>query len=284
MKYFILFFTPLFFSNHIVAQQSSSIIAAKSPSELYIGGVLKIDEINDSEHATINVIDDSITISFQDIATKSTTFQTGKENMYQSLHQALSSATGPIFKANSSFSYSLQTISEYKDVEPYLGQTIDLRDWFGIVPSTRRPKTVMALDINRVAFTLHVDLPANGKFNTDPNGLAGHNVEDLVYVNSLSFGRRVLVLIESNMETGIVNRAIKNIMEGDTSDGDELVLANCTFRAVTFGNEEVIFDPSSPFSQVLNYINGEFTIENYGLPISFSGAYLQNNSVFNNNY
>lgn len=284
MKYFILFFTPLFFSNHIVAQQSSSIIAAKSPSELYIGGVLKIDEINDSEHATINVIDDSITISFQGIATKSTTFQTGKENMYQSLHQALSSATGPIFKANSSFSYSLQTISEYKDVEPYLGQTIDLRDWFGIVPSTRRPKTVMALDINRVAFTLHVDLPANGKFNTDPNGLAGHNVEDLVYVNSLSFGRRVLVLIESNMETGIVNRAIKNIMEGDTSDGDELVLANCTFRAVTFGNEEVIFDPSSPFSQVLNYINGEFTIENYGLPISFSGAYLQNNSVFNNNY
>lgn len=284
MKYLFLIFTTLLFAGQIAAQQSSSVIAAKSPDALYVGGVLKTDNINSGEHTVLPVLDDLVTVSFDGIAVKSMTYQVDKENMYQSLFQALSAAPAPVFKASSSFSYSLQTISAYKEVETHLGQTIDLEDWFGINDNAHRQKTLLALDINSVAFTLHLDLPADGEFDTDPHELSQHRIEDLIYVNSLSFGRRVLLLIESNLERETVNRAIRNVMEDDVSNEDELVLANCTFRAVTFGSEELAFDPSTPFSQILDYFNEEFTAENFGLPISFSSAYLQNNGVFTNIY
>ena len=250
-----------------------------------MAGVLDKSNINGDEHVMLDVIEDDIVMSFDGIAIKSINLKAGKSNMQKAIDEALSSSSNQIFRNENSFSYSMQELSSYKDVEFYLGQTIDTQKWFGVAEGKRIPKTLLALNMARTAFTVHIDLPSDGSFAVNSIEVAKHKLEDLLYVNSISFGRRVLVLIESNVEAEKVNRAIKNMLEdNELSDQDKHIMANCTFRAVGFGDEEIVLDPDLPLSQINQYVGGEITKDNYGLPISFSGAYLKDNRVFENSY
>ncbi|PRD57057.1 thiol-activated cytolysin family protein [Sphingobacterium gobiense] len=280
---FLSIFT-LLFSGLTVAQERSSVFASKNPSMLYLGGVLKKNSLNQDEHNVLNLIDDDITMSFDGASVRSVTLKAGKDNMYRSLEEAFSKASSPVFQNNTSFSYNLQEIKQYSAVENDLGQTLNLREWFGISPEAKTPKTLLAVDIKRTAFTAYLDLPPEGSFATDPEEIAKYDPEDLIYVNSLSFGRRILMLVESNLDKNTVNTTLKNVLEGEQlSDHDKAVLANCTFRTVVFGNEEIPISPA-PFEQILDYIDEELTKDNYGMPISFSAACLTDNSVFENTY
>ena len=279
LSIFTLLFNGLSFS-----QERSSVFASKNPSTLYLGGVLKKNNLNEDAHKVLSLIDDDITMSFDGILVKSVTFRTGKYNMYRSLVGALSMLSSPVFKNNTSFSYNIQEIKQYSAVEYYLGQTVNLSEWFSILAETKMPKTLLALDIKRTAFTVYLDLPPVGSFATDPEEIAKYDLEDLIYVNSISFGRRVLILVESNLDKNTVNMTLKNVLESEEiSEHDEAVLANCSFRTVVFGNQSIPVS-TTPFEDVLDYIEGELTKDNYGLPISFGAAHLKDNSVFENNY
>lgn len=267
-----------------MAQEKSSVFASKNPSRLYLGGVLKKNNLNEDEHNVLSLIDDDVTMSFDGVSVRSATFTAGKDNMYRSLDEAFSSAPSPIVKNNTSFSYNLQEIKQYSAIENYLGQKLNLQEWFGILPGAKALRTLLAVDIKRIAFTVHLDLPSEGSFVVNSEEIAKYDPEDLIYVNSLSFGRRALILVESNMDRNIVNMTLKNVLEGEQiTDHDKLVLANCTFRTVVFGNEEIPVSPA-PFEKVLDYIDEELTKDNYGLPISFGAARLTDNSVFENTY
>lgn len=285
MKYLLFLSTfTLLFSGLSFAQERSSVFASKNPSTLYLGGVLKKNNLNEDEHNVLNLIEDDITMSFDGASVRSVTLRAGKDNMYRSLDEAFSTSSSPVFQNNTSFSYDLQEIKQYSAVENYLGQTVNLGEWFSILPEAKTPKTLLALDIKRTAFTVYLDLPPEGSFATDPEEIAKYNLEDLIYVNSLSFGRRVLILVESNLDKNTVNMTLKNVLESEViSDHDEAVLANCTFRTVVFGSEPIPVGPT-PFEHVLDYIEEELTKDSYGLPISFGAAHLKDNSVFENKY
>lgn len=286
MKYlFFLSIVNLFFCGFTCAQETSSVFASKNPSKLYLGAVLEKGNLNEDEHNVLHLIDDDITMSFDGASIRSITLRAGKDNMYRSFDEAFSKSSNPVFQNNISFSYNLQEIKRYSAIENYLGQTLNLGEWFSILPEAKTPKTLFALDIKRTAFTVHLDLPSEGSFATNPEEIAKYDLEDLIYVNSLSFGKRVLILVESNLEKNTINTTLKNVLEGkQISDHDEAVLANCTFRTVVFGNEDIPAIPSSPFENILNYIEEELTTDNYGLPISFGAAQMKDNSVFENKY
>lgn len=285
MKHLLfLYIFTLFFGGHAFAQERSSVFASKNPSGLYLGGVLKKANLNEDEHNVLHIIDDDVTMSFDGVSARSLTFKAGKDNMYRSLADAFPTSLGPIFQNNTSFSYNLKEIKQYSAIENYLGQTLNLREWFGIAPETKVPKTLFALEIKRTAFTVYLDLPPDGAFATDPEEIAKYDLEDLVYVNALSFGRRVLMVVESNLDKNAVHTALKNVLEGKQISGhDEAVLANCTFRTVVFGQEEMPVGPT-PLEQVITYMEEDLNPDNYGLPISFGAARLKDNGVFENNY
>ncbi|WP_179221532.1 thiol-activated cytolysin family protein [Sphingobacterium cellulitidis] len=242
-------------------------------------------DINQDEYNVLDLIHDDITMSFVGPPVKSNTFKAGKDNMYQSINSAFSSSSNLVFSNNSSFSYNLQELSQYKDIENYLGQTINLQEWFAISPDTQKPNTVLALDLKRTAFTVSLDLPSKSTFATDPNELTKYNREDLIYVNSLAFGRRIIILIESYLDKDTLQKSLKSLLESEKlSENDEAILANCTFRTVVLGADELTFIPQSPIKPILEYINKEFNSNNYGMPISFDAAYLKDNSIFENKF
>lgn len=273
------------FSSISIAQQTSTSFAAKNPSKLYLGAMLNKADINQDEYYVLDLIHDDITMSFVRPPVKSSTFKSGKDKMYQSINNAFSSSSNLVFSNNSSFSYNLQVLSQYKDIENYLGQTINLQEWFAISPDIQRPITVLVLDLKRTAFTVSLDLPSKGTFVTDPNEIAKYKLEDLIYINSLAFGRRIIVLIESNLDKDILLKSLNNALESEKfSQNDEAILANCTFRTVVLGADELTIIPQSPLKPILEYINKEFNSNNYGMPISFDAAYLKDNSVFENKF
>lgn len=286
MKSILFFYTALLFivAFPCRAQQSATIFATKSPQEMYLAGVLDKKTVNEDNHVVLDLIDDNITMSFTGIAAKSTTFHSDKDQMDRAIKEVIKTLGENVFQNSSSFSYNLQELDSYNAIQNYFGQAIDNNKWFGIADGKNKPKTLLALDISRVAFSLALDLPQNGQFemNTD---LEEYKLDDLIYVNSLSFGRRIIVLIESNIEKAKVLQAIKTVIEGaKMSAEDRAILANCTFTSINFGAQEISMKAESPFSNILQYMNAEIKAENYGTPISFGASYMKDNSVFENQY
>ena len=286
MKLLLFFFLfPLMFCENASAQQTSTSFAAKNPSKLYLGAVLKKANINEREHNILHLIDDDVTMGFEGASVRSRTLKAGLDKMYLTIKDALSSTSSTILKNNISFTYNLQDFKQNGSINNYLGQTVDLEEWFGISQDANSPNTIMMLDIKRTSFVVYLDLPTDGTFKIDPIQLANNKLQDLIYINSLSFGRRVLVLVESNLDKRLVNNTLNNVLEGENiSKEDDVVLAHCTFRTVVFGIDDIHLTPLSPFEHILEYIKGEIKTDSYGLPISFGAANLSDNSVFENKY
>ena len=284
----ILFFCTLLWVSLVFpsnAQESATVFAAKSPQQLYLAGVFEKKTVNEDRHIVLPLIDDDITISFSGIAAKSTTFHADKDQMDRSIQKVVRDLGDNAFRNNNAFSYNLQELDSYKAIQNYFGQAIEKHKWFGINDGKSKPKTLLALDLSREAFSVSLDLPANGQFEMNTSELEKYKLDDLFYVNSISFGRRVIVLIESNLEKVKVLQAIKKCIEGaEVSAEDRVILAHCTLTCVNLGTQEIHMKAASVFSNILQFMNAEFEAENYGTPISFGGSYLKDNSVFQNKY
>lgn len=264
------------------AQQRSSVIAAKTPELLFIGSVLDKNSLNTNSHPALNIINQDITISFGTLGVRSKNISPNREAMNTAISEALSTSSNT---GNSSFSFSIRELESYKQLELLFGQNVDLKEWLNVTGTKHQTKSLIAIDISKIAFTVEMDLPENGSFQTDDVELSRYELDDLIYVNTVSFGRRVIVVAESNISANELKQAVRNALDGTTlSDRDRSVLANTTFRVIQFGNQDSIFDPNAPLEGIVEYVDTKMTAENYGLPISFGAAYLKNNAMFENMY
>jgi len=287
MKSILFFCTAFFFTITVPckAQQSATVFATKSSQQMYLAGVLDKKAFNEDNHVVLDLIDDNITMSFTGIAAKSITFHSDKVLMDQAITEVINTLGEDVFQNSNSFSYNIQELDSYNAIQNYFGQAIENNKWFGIAEGKNKPKTLLALDISRVAFSIALDLPPNGQFNMNASDLEKYKLDDLIYVNSLSFGRRIIVLIESNIERAKVLQAINAVIEGaKVSAAHKAILANCTFTSINFGSQEIAMKAASPFTNILQYMNAEIKAENYGTPISFGASYVKDNSVFENQY
>lgn len=265
--------------------QKSTVITAKSSDQMYLGAVLQESLINGKTHDVLDIIQDDIVISFGGIKLKSKIIRSEKAAFYNAIEEAQQIAN-TIPHDQSSFSFSIKDLKSYSDVAHYFGQRIDVSDWFSVSDPIGKPQTLLAVNMERVAFTVEMDLPAEGKFKTNNTLLDRLNSNDLIYVNTLSFGRRAIVLVESNLDASQVKNALSAILKGkELSNHDKGILANCTFRVALLGSQDVIaVDSSRVFEEVLEYIDAKKDFSSHALPISFGAAYLRNNQIFSNSY
>jgi hypothetical protein len=279
-------FIGMMLSIFVFAQdQNSTVITAKSPDQLYLGAVLQESLINAKTHDVLPIIQDDIVVSFGGIKLKSKIIKSEKEAFYSVIEEAQQIAN-TIPQGQSSFSFSIKDLNNYSDIAHYFGQKIDVLDWFSVSDPVEKPQTLLAVDMERVAFTVEMDLPAEGKFKTNNALLDRFNSNDLIYVNTLSFGRRAIVLVESNLDASQVKNALSAILKRkELSNHEKGILANCSFRVALLGSQGAIaVDSIRMLEEVLDYIDAKKDFSSHGLPISFGAAYLKNNQIFSNSY
>lgn len=272
------------FSEATAQQQQSTIITAKSPETLYLGAAMEQKNINSNQHQILDLIQDDIVISFNSLNVKSRVIKAQKESMYKAIDAAISTLNKPLWQ-NKSFSFTVRELASYRDIELFFGQSLDLKTWFSIPDQPVKPKTLLVVNLERVAFTVEMDVPETGEFKTNKELLAKYNPDNIIYTNTLSFGRRAMIVIESNVELSEVKSALSKILRRETvSDRDKSVLANCTYRVLLLGNNSIDLDSTQPIQQVMEYVEAEISTSNYGLPISFGASYLKTHQLFNNKY
>lgn len=120
--------------------------------------------------------------------------------------------------------------------------------------------------------------------STDPQVL--QQLDKLAFVNSIQFGRKVMLVIESNIDYDQLQETIDNLLKSKKVSQKELViLANSNIRLVTVGNKGIKdINPDNPFTSILNYLSSTVTPDDFGGPISFSASNLKDNSVFVNHF
>ena len=98
------------------------------------------------------------------------------------------------------------------------------------------------------------------------------------------FGRKVILVIESNIDYDKLQEAIDNLLKSKEVSQKELaILANSNIRLMTIGNKEIKdINPDNPFTSILTYLSSTVTPDDFGGPISFSASNIKDNSVFVN--
>lgn len=258
-------------------QYSADKFAAKCPNEIFIGAIMEANSINQDTYKFLNVSMNPITMGYT-IPIKSQTIAPSYNNMIEALHEALK--TNDALKNNYSFSFVIKKIQSYGELAVNWGQIINLQKLLGIVPGYKPLKNIVLVDINQSFFSITMDMPES--LSTDPQVL--QRLDDLVFVNSIQFGRKVILVIESNIDYNELQETIHNLLNyKEVSQKGLAILANSNIRLVTIGNKDIKdIDPNNPFTSILDYFSQIVTVEDFGIPISFSASNLRDNSVFVN--
>lgn len=183
-------------------------------------------------------------------------------------------------KSNYSFSFVIKKIKSYQELAVNWGQNINLQQLLGITPDYKPQKNIILIDINQSFFSIIMDMPES--LSTDPQVL--QQLDKLAFINSIQFGRKVILVIESNIDYDKLQEAIDNLLKSKEVSQKELaILANSNIRLMTIGNKGIKdINPDNPFTSILTYLSSTVTPDDFGGPISFSASNIKNNSVFVN--
>ncbi|MDO5664529.1 MAG: hemolysin [Bacteroidia bacterium] len=267
------------------AQNKATHITVKNPERAFVGAVLEYKSINTDEHRFVNVtVPEPITISFS-IPIKSQTITPSYENMMKAVRESVM-ASGKI-KSQQNFSFQLKEIKSYEELYWYFGQTINTSTFLGIPVNTKPQKIIAVVDLTQEYFSINMDFPDNGKlYDKDPQ--IAKQIDDLIYLGHLSFGRKVTVVVESEMPFFNLKSAIEEAItseEKPISKRSYSILANADIRIMVLGNLSLPKqNPDNPFSAVISYFQKPVTIDDFGVPLRFSATYIKDNSVFENEY
>lgn len=261
-------------------QYSADKFAAKCPNEIFIGAILEANSINQDTYKFSNISMDPITIGYT-IPIKSQTIIPSYNNMVDALHEALK-ANKDILKSNYSFSFVIKKIKSYGELAISWGQEVNLQELFSITPNYKPQKNIVLVDINQSFFSIIMDMPES--LNTNPQ--ISQQLDKLVLVNSIQFGRKVTLVMESNIDYDELKETINNLLNNKkASQKEQAILANSNIRLVSIGNKGIKdIDPNNPFTSLLDYFSQTVTPDAFGVPISFSASNLKNYSVFVNHF
>lgn len=275
--YTIMFFVIVQLSYGQEGQYSADKFAAKCPNEIFIGAIMEANSINQDTYKFLNVSMNPITIGYT-IPIKSQTITPSYNNMIEVLHKALK--TNDALKNNYSFSFVIKKIQSYGELAVNWGQIINLQKLLGIALDYKPQKNIVLVDINQSFFSITMDMPES--LSTDPQVL--QRLDELVFVNSIQFGRKVILVIESNIDYNELQETIHTLLNyKELSQKGLAILANSNIRLMTIGNKDIKdIDPNNPFTSILDYFSQRVTPEDFGIPISFSVSNLRDNSVFVN--
>ena len=261
-------------------QSTASRFVVKNPETLFIGAVMKASGINEEVHQLVDVVYKPIVVSYS-IPIKSGEYVPSHSNMMNDIRNKLKS--DDLLKQSQEFSFSVTELKSKSDLSFSFGQYVNLAPYFGILPNQRIKKTMVLVDISQSFFSVVMDLQES--ITDDPKVM--EQVKDFIYVSSIQFGRRAMAVIESDAAVEEVKVAINDMLkEGmPIAEKSKAVLARATIRCVAIGNGSVEqTDPDNPLSGILGYMRKKVTVDDFGVPISFTASCLEDHSMFYNTF
>lgn len=225
-----------------------------------------------------------ITLSFS-IPVKSQTILPSYDNMMRVVRESVMES-GKI-KSQQGFKYQLKEIKSYNDISMYFGQAISTEVFWGIPQNATPSKTTAIICLTQEFFSVNMDMPDDGKlYDKDPE--ITKRIEELVYVSSVSFGRKAMMIVSSEMPYVRLKSAIEEALASDhktLTSKSRGVLANADVRIMILGNPDLTArNTDNPFASILEYFHRPVTIDDFGTPIQFTASYFKDNSMYCNKY
>ena len=269
----------------LAAQVAVHGIAVKNADKTFIGAVMEHKSINNNTHRFVDItVPEPIQIYFS-LPIKQQTIIPTYENMMKTVRESVV-ASGKI-KANHGFSFQLLQIQSYDRLSWFFGQTMDTETFFGISPNAKPQKTTVAVNMTQSFFSIGMDFPDDGKLYGDDPEIT-KRADELIYVGTLFFGRKITAVVESAATFAELKTAIEESLNSEgkpISKKSSAVLANADIRMMTLGATELPKpDSDNPFAAAIAYFHKPVTIDDFGVPLGFHANYIKDNSAFENEY
>lgn len=280
MKKLTIYFLFLIIGASIYAQEGFDKFAAKNPANTFIGALIEADKINGDTHQFLDVTQKPITISFS-LPIKSQEIVPSYNNMMSVVEDIIKNGDAPI--QNVSFSHSIMEIKSYDELTFFFGQKINPTLLFGISANGESKQNAVAVSLEQKLLSLYMDIQ-DAPVVDNPE----IDKDKLLYLNSVTFGRKAVVLIESNQSGSKIKEAVDDVVQNygtptRIAESSHSLLANSTIRVMIAGdNSAVDFQADNALIDALLYFNGDITANDFGSPIIFTAAWLKDNSVFVN--
>lgn len=264
----------------VYAQEGFSSFAAKNPGKTFIGAVIEADKINSDTHEFLDLAQKSITISFS-LPIKSQEIIPSYHNMMSVVESLIKN--GNIPTQNVAFSHTIKVINSYDELTLFFGQKINPTLLFGISANRESKQNVVAVNLEQKFLSLYMDIQ-DAPVIDNPE----IDKEKLLYLNSVTFGRKAIVLIESNQSGSKIKAAVDDVVQNygaptKIADSSHSLLANSTIRVMIAGdNITVGIKADNALLDALHYFNLDITANDFGAPIIFTAAWLKDNSMFVN--
>lgn len=266
------------------AQIRATQFMPKNPEQTFIGAIMDPNSINKDTYQFIDAPLNPITVSYSlPLTNPAHILSPSYDNMINAIRERLK--TNHITKPNLSFSFVVNELQSPGQIASILGQSIDPVFYFGMAQKTK--KTLACIYISQSLFSIDMDIFED--VCSDEKVLA--RGDELIVINSVSFGRQALVMVESDYDYQEIRMAINELLSGTQTLSTEkiskskAILANSTIRIMLPGNETMeITNPTNPLSDVMTYMNRDFSADDFGKPIKFSAMHLKSKALFANEY
>lgn len=285
-KIFLVILFGLLASPLIGQKREASFFSAKNPQKTFVGAVLDPQSINTDDHLFVNIsVPEPITLSFS-LRVKPTIILPGYDNMIKAIKESVI-GSGKL-NSKQTLSYSIKKIKSYQELSWYFGQVMNPSTFWGIAESDKPSKTTIVVDITQEFFSVEMDFPNDGKLYEEDAEIEKRR-DELIYVGSLSFGRKVTILLSSETPYANLKAAIEAALTTNKSkplsEVHRTTLSNAEIRIMALGNPTLSTqNAGDPFASIVEYFHRPVTTEDFGEIIKISASYLKDNSEFVNRY
>lgn len=249
---------------------------AKCPKGLFVGAIMETQSLDTETYKMVEADMNPVTVTYS-FGVPSETYKPSAEEMTAAVRRHLE-ADGNLLQ-NVEMKAALSELEDYGRLFFDWGQKVDLAAWSGLPEESKPAGNLVRLVLSRTAFTIGMDIPE--ALTDDP--AVKERADELIYINELSFGRRVTVLLESRQETDEVKAAVQEVLAGGTvSEKAQAILANTTLRIMPLADGQCLenLNPDGLLEGIAAYINRPFTAEDFGQPIAFRAAWVKDNAAF----
>lgn len=270
-------------------------IASIQPNYIYLGSVLTAESINKGVYAPVGFANDlkkKITVSFS-LPVKSMEIAPKKSAFTNAIIDAIGDKdfSG---KQSQVFSYKMKEFSYYREVKLAFAANVNIGQIFSINTEINSNKihrqSALFVDFSQIYFNAAMDIPDDGNIFSDENTRQKYIGKNPVYINSVNYGRKGIILVESNESYSVLSVAIRaafnaKIVSGslsiDTKTEEILKQAEISI-CIIGGDGQAATQTVKGFDEFQKFIinGGVYSKDVYGVPISFSAGYASDNSMF----
>lgn len=197
-------------------------------------------------------------------------------------------------KQSQMFSYKMKEFSYYKELKLAFGANVNIANFFTVNLNVNNGKiqsnTALFVEFSQIYFNVGMDFPDDGNIFINEETRKKHLPQNPVYVGTVNYGRKGIIVAESSRSYNELSVAIRTAFNAKIVKGELSLNANTKEIlneaqiqiCIIGGDGKEATKTTKGFHALQEFIikGGVFNPQIYGVPISFTGVYAKDNSMF----